>query len=136
MPLFHGGWWCHCFMRVGGAAVSWELVVPLFQEGWWCHCFMGVGGATVSRGLVVPLFYGGWWNHCFMGVETMEFDIFIITQIVYLIVSFKSTSSSAFRAHMSHNSVPTSFAGVLCLQTNQHVKTGITMTTLHMAAVK
>ncbi len=35
------------------------------------------------------------WRHYFKGVETMEFDHFINTQIVYLIVGFKTTTSSS-----------------------------------------
>ncbi len=39
----------------------------------------------------------------------MEADIFIFTQIVYLIVTFKSNTSSFPRAHIVHISAPTPF---------------------------
>ncbi len=47
-------------------------------------------------------------------VETMEFDIFIITQIIYVVVTFKSTIPTCSRAHIVHISVPTSFK-CLCM---------------------
>ncbi len=40
--------------------------------------------------------------------ETVEFDIFIITQIVYVIIIFKSIISTFTRAHTVHISTPTS----------------------------
>ncbi len=36
-------------------------------------------------------------------VEALEFYIFIITQIVYVIVTFKSNISSLIGAHIAHN---------------------------------
>ncbi len=42
-----------------------------------------------------------------MRVETMEFVIFIITQIVDVIVTFKSTISTFSRSHIVHISAPT-----------------------------
>ncbi len=44
-----------------------------------------------------------------MCVETIEFDTFIIGQIVYVIVTFKSTISNFSKAHIVHISTPTSF---------------------------
>ena len=41
--------------------------------------------------------------------ETMEFDIFIITQIVYAIVTFKLVISSFSSAYIAHISAPTGF---------------------------
>ncbi len=35
-------------------------------------------------------------------VETKEFDVFIITQITYVIVTFKSTIPTCSRAHIAH----------------------------------
>ncbi len=35
-------------------------------------------------------------------IETMEFDIFIITQITYVIIIFKSTILTSSKAHTAH----------------------------------
>ncbi len=45
----------------------------------------------------------------------MEFDIFIITQITYVIVTFKSTIPTCSRAHIAHVQVLNAFVydGVL-----------------------
>ncbi len=42
-------------------------------------------------------------------VETMELGICIITQIVYIIVTFKLIISSFSRAYIAHISTPTGF---------------------------
>ncbi len=44
-----------------------------------------------------------------MNDETMEFDIFIITQIVYVIVTFKLIIYSFCSAYIVHISTPTCF---------------------------
>ncbi len=50
----------------------------------------------------------GWRCHSFMGIETMESDTFVNTQIVYVIVSFKSSTtcclSSTNMAHLGLSS--------------------------------
>ncbi len=48
---------------------------------------------------------------CFFNTknETMEFDIFIIIQIVYVIVTFKLIISSFSNGYIGHLSLPTSF---------------------------
>ncbi len=45
----------------------------------------------------------------FMRVETIEFNIFIITQIVYVIITFKSIISAFSTAHIVYISTPTRF---------------------------
>ncbi len=45
----------------------------------------------------------------YQGVETLEFSNFIITQFVYVIVTFKSTISIFYRTYLAHISAPTSF---------------------------
>ncbi len=75
-----------------------------------------------------------------MGVVTMGFRIFIITHNVYVVISFKSTTSSLSRAHIAHLSAPTNFKYLsiccilFCFHTNQHLNTGIAITILHMVA--
>ncbi len=54
-------------------------------------------------------FRGGSLRMIFTRVETMKFGIFIITQIVCVIVNFKSVISTISRVHIMHISAPTSF---------------------------
>ncbi len=65
---------------------------------------MGVHGSKIR-----VILRGGSQRLLLMSVETMGFDIFIITQITYVIVTFKSTIPTCSRAHIAHISVPTSF---------------------------
>ncbi len=67
----------------------------------------------------------------------MEFDICIITQIVYAIVTLKLIISSCSSAYIVHISTPTGlnariYDGVLFVF--KHFNTGITMTLPHIAA--
>ncbi len=60
--------------------------------------------------VIVCLFAGEVPRGCVLwGVETMEFDTFIITQIVYVIGTFKSTTSNFSSVHIAHISTPSSF---------------------------
>ncbi len=75
------------------------------------------------------------WNSVFW-----QFYYQIITQIVYVIVTFKSTISTLSMTHIAHISTPTHFkcfgiwSGTLCLYANQYLNRGITMTIPHIAA--
>ncbi len=80
---------------------------------------------------------------CFLwGLKQLEFDIFIITQILNVMVTFKSNISNFRRAYIPHISAPTPFKwlgiwwGTLCLKANQHLNTGITMTIPHIDVAK
>ncbi len=59
--------------------------------------------------IAISLPRGGSQRLFLLRVETMEFDICIITQIVYAIVTFKLIISSFSSAYIVHINAPTSF---------------------------
>ncbi len=55
-----------------------------------------------TAGYVQSIHRGGSQSLCLVGVDTMEFDTFIITQIISVISTFKSTTSNFSMAQIAH----------------------------------